>query len=88
MSDALILDLLREGFWIAAAMSAPLLAAALAIGLAVSIFQALTSVNEMTLTFVPKLIGIGAVLWATMDFTGRLIIALWTDTLIPLIAGG
>ena len=43
-------------------VSAPLLLAALAIGLVVSIFQAATQINEMTLSFIPKLVGIFAVL--------------------------
>ena len=43
-------------------VSAPLLLAALAIGLVVSIFQAATQINEMTLSFIPKLIGMFGVL--------------------------
>ena len=43
-------------------VSAPLLLAALAIGLVVSIFQAATQINEMTLSFIPKLVGVFAVL--------------------------
>lgn len=43
-------------------LSAPLLISALAIGLLVSIFQAATQINEMTLSFIPKLLGIFAVL--------------------------
>lgn len=88
MSDGLIVDLLRAGLWTATAMATPLLIAALTIGLVVSVLQALTQVNEMTLTFVPKLAAMGAVMWATMDFTGRMVISFYTDTLIPLIAGG
>ena len=41
-------------------VSAPLLLAALAIGLVVSVFQAMTQINEMTLSFIPKLVGIFA----------------------------
>lgn len=43
-------------------ISAPLLLAALLIGLVISVFQAATQINEMTLTFIPKLIGIFIVL--------------------------
>ena len=49
-------EFLRLAFWQILIISGPLLAVALAIGLAVGILQAATSIQEMTLTFVPKLI--------------------------------
>ena len=49
-------EFLRMAFWQILVISGPLLAVALAIGLAVGILQAATSIQEMTLTFVPKLI--------------------------------
>ena len=49
-------EFLRMAFWQILIISGPLLAVALAIGLAVGILQAATSIQEMTLTFVPKLI--------------------------------
>ena len=49
-------ECLRMAFWQILIISGPLLAVALAIGLAIGILQAATSIQEMTLTFVPKLI--------------------------------
>ena len=49
-------EFLRMAFWQILIVSGPLLAVALAIGLAIGILQAATSIQEMTLTFVPKLI--------------------------------
>ena len=49
-------EFLRTAFWQILIISGPLLAVALAIGLAIGILQAATSIQEMTLTFVPKLI--------------------------------
>ena len=49
-------EYLRMAFWQILIISGPLLAVALAIGLAIGILQAATSIQEMTLTFVPKLI--------------------------------
>ena len=49
-------EFLRMAFWQILVISGPLLAVALAIGLAIGILQAATSIQEMTLTFVPKLI--------------------------------
>ena len=49
-------EFLRMAFWQILIISGPLLAVALAIGLTIGILQAATSIQEMTLTFVPKLI--------------------------------
>ena len=56
-------------------ISAPLLLTALVIGLVVSIFQAATQINEMTLSFIPKLLGIFVVL----IFTGPWMISMMVD---------
>ena len=62
MDEAAVLDILRQGLWTALIVSTPILAVALVVGLAIGLVQALTSVQEMTLTFVPKLAGIAVVL--------------------------
>ena len=49
-------EFLRMAFWQILVISGPLLAVALAIGLTIGILQAATSIQEMTLTFVPKLV--------------------------------
>ena len=56
-------------------MSAPLLLAALIIGLLVSIFQAATQINEQTLSFIPKLLG----MMAALAFAGSWMISVFTD---------
>lgn len=55
MDAAQVIDLGRESLWIAVLVAAPLLGVALATGLIVGIFQAATSIQEMTLSFIPKL---------------------------------
>jgi flagellar biosynthesis protein FliQ len=50
------IELLRQAFWQILMAAGPILAVALVIGLAIGIFQAATSINEMTLSFVPKLV--------------------------------
>jgi flagellar biosynthetic protein FliQ len=52
----------QQALLVAVQLSAPILISALAIGLVIAVFQAATQINEMTLTFVPKLIVIGVVL--------------------------
>lgn len=62
MTEAMVFTLARDALMTAALLSLPLLAVSLVVGLVISIFQAVTQINEMTLTFVPKLLGLGAVL--------------------------
>ncbi|MCG9894323.1 MAG: flagellar biosynthesis protein FliQ [Fimbriimonadaceae bacterium] len=52
-----VLEVTRQGFTVALLITLPILAVALFVGLAVSVLQAMTQVQEMTLTYVPKMIG-------------------------------
>jgi flagellar biosynthesis protein FliQ len=88
MTEAMIYDLTRQGLWVSVIISAPLLTAALVVGVVIGLFQALTSVQEMTLTFVPKAGAMIAVFWLSMSFMTSTLVVFFTDTLIPLIAGG
>ena len=65
MDPAQVIDLGRESLWIAVLVAAPLLGVALIVGLAVGILQAATSIQEMTLSFIPKL---GAMILALVIF--------------------
>ena len=56
MDSAMVDELAREALWMTMLISAPLLAVGLAIGLLVGIFQAATSINEQTLSFIPKVV--------------------------------
>jgi flagellar biosynthesis protein FliQ len=61
MTEELILKLGQDAIRTTALISAPMLIAALVIGLIISVFQAVTQINEATLTFIPKMIVIFAV---------------------------
>jgi len=71
----------QQALLVATQLAAPILLSSLAIGLVIAVFQAATQINEMTLTFVPKLIIIGVVLvvagpWmlgVLVDYTRELI---------------
>ena len=56
--------------------------------MAVGLFQALTSVQEMTLTFVPKIAAIVVVFWMSMAFMSRMLVDFFADGIVPLVAGG
>ncbi|BCU08215.1 flagellar biosynthesis protein FliQ [Allochromatium tepidum] len=62
MTPEMVLDVGKEAGEVIILMSAPPLLAGLIIGLIISLFQAATQIQEMTLTFIPKLVGVGAAL--------------------------
>lgn len=62
MNEDIAMDLAQQGVMVALMVTMPILAVALFFGLAVSVFQAVTQVQELTLTFVPKIVGAGIVL--------------------------
>jgi flagellar biosynthetic protein FliQ len=59
METSAVVDLARQALWITLLISAPLLGVGLLVGLVVGIFQAATSINEQTLSFIPKLVCMG-----------------------------
>ena len=87
MPQGLFYDTMREGLWLSVAISTPILTAALVTGVAIGLFQALTSVQEMTLTFVPKLAVMVGVFWITMGFMTERLTDFFAVRLVPLIAG-
>ena len=80
MDTAMVVDLGRESLLVAVMIASPMLGIALAVGLLIGIVQAATSINEMTLSFIPKLAALVIILmilgsWqiaVLVDFTRRL----------------
>ena len=74
------LTITRDAMWLALQLAAPLLMTSLLVGVLVGLFQAATQINEMTLSFIPKLLAMAAVallagswmLQLLIDFTRRL----------------
>lgn len=62
MTDQSIIQLATQMMIVAAKLCAPILITALVVGFAISLLQALTSVQDMTLSFVPKIVGVGIAL--------------------------
>ena len=75
MTPGTIIDIGRQAVEVTLMMAAPLFLAALITGLLVSVFQAATQINEMTLSFVPKLLAI----FITLIIMGPWMITLITD---------
>jgi flagellar biosynthetic protein FliQ len=75
MTPETVMTIGQRALEMALMLAAPLLLAALVIGLLVSVFQAATQINEMTLSFIPKLLGIAAALviagpWMLKELVG------------------
>jgi flagellar biosynthetic protein FliQ len=87
MQEVIFFDTMRQGLWIAVMVAAPMLTVALVAGITIGLFQALTSVQEMTLTFVPKVGAMLIVFWVSMSFMSETLVDFFTTRIIPLIAG-
>nr|WP_321454785.1 flagellar biosynthesis protein FliQ [uncultured Cohaesibacter sp.] len=70
MNEVDALDLVREAFWTIIISASPAVGAAMVVGIAIALFQALTQVQEMTLTFIPKILVIFLMLIASGTFIG------------------
>ena len=62
MDDTLVLEIAMKAILICAKLAAPILVTTLAVGFAISLFQSVTQIQEVTLTFVPKLAAVAVVL--------------------------
>lgn len=69
-----VMTIARDMLWVTLQLGAPILVAVLVVGLVIAMFQAATQINEMTLTFVPKLIVVAVVLVVAGHWMLRLLI--------------
>lgn len=88
IDEVIFYDTLRQGLWISVLISIPILTAALVTGVSIGLVQALTSIQEMTLTFVPKLAAIVLVFWVSMGFMTNTLVSFFHERIVPLIIGG
>lgn len=68
MTPVEVIDIGRDALWTLIIVSAPVMLVALLVGLIIALFQALTQIQEMTLTFVPKILAIFVVLIVALPF--------------------
>lgn len=90
MDQGTVLEVSRQAVQVALMVSLPILAVSLFLGLMVSVFQAITQVQEMTLTFVPKLIGLAIVMALMGSWMLTTLVAFTTQCFhrISLVGGG
>jgi flagellar biosynthetic protein FliQ len=86
MGESEIFEVLRASLWAGVLMGMPILAVSLVLGFVIGLVQALTSVQEMTLTFVPKIVAVVAVFFLTVGYMTRVALDLFNNLIIPIIS--
>ena len=81
MTQTVVLELTQKGLWLLLQLAAPTLILSLVVGLAISVFQAVTQINEMTLTFIPKIVTV----FAALAFFGPWMLNITVDYMTQLL---
>ncbi|MCU0831065.1 MAG: flagellar biosynthetic protein FliQ [Rhizobiaceae bacterium] len=87
MNEVDAVELLRAALWATLTVAGPGVVAAMAVGIAIALVQALTQIQEMTLTFVPKIVAILLVTAFTAPFMGAELMALTTTAWMRIETG-
>ena len=88
MTGAETLDVARDAIWTIVVVSSPLMVVGLVVGVVVSLFQALTQIQEMTLVFVPKILAIFVTMLLALPFMGAILGGYMTKLADMIITGG
>ena len=84
MTDTDILHIALQTMIVSAKVAAPILVVTMVIGFAISLFQSLTQINEITLTFVPKLIGVGIALLVSGNWMLHTLVTFTTNMYLDI----
>ena len=89
METQVIVDIARDSIYTVLMVSAPMLALALVVGLAISILQAITQIQEMTLTFIPKIVAVAVALVIFLPWMITTIVSFASNLfqIIPTLGG-
>ena len=88
MTGAETLDVARDAIWTIVVVSSPLMLVGLVVGVVVSLFQALTQIQEQTLVFVPKIIAIFVTMLIMLPFMGATMSGYMTRLADLIVSGG
>ena len=88
MTTAEVIDIGRLSLWTTLKIGVPVMSVALAVGLVISLFQALTQIQEMTLTFVPKIIVIFVTLIVLLPYMTTTLLTFGTAMFDRIVAVG
>lgn len=84
MSEAEIFEVLRAHIWGAVLIALPILTVSLVVGFVIGLMQALTSIQEMTLTFIPKVAAVVSVFMLTIGYMTRVCLDLFENYVLPM----
>ena len=87
MTGADVLDVARDTIWTVLILAAPMMVVALVIGVAISLLQALTQIQEMTLAFIPKILAMFVTLLLALPFMGDVLQAHMTRLAARIMGG-
>ncbi|MBC8791547.1 MAG: flagellar biosynthetic protein FliQ [Tagaea sp. CACIAM 22H2] len=88
MNAADVLEISRDSIWVMLKIAAPLMLTALIVGFVISLFQALTQLQEQTLTFVPKILILLAVFVLTIPFMSNTLIEFTRELMAKAVGIG
>ncbi|MBL8697294.1 MAG: flagellar biosynthesis protein FliQ [Alphaproteobacteria bacterium] len=83
-----VLAVSRDAMWVTLKLSGPMMLVGLAVGLVVSLFQALTQIQEMTLAFVPKILAIFAIFLLMLPFMVSTMVGFTQELATRIVTGG
>jgi flagellar biosynthesis protein FliQ len=87
MTGAEVLDVARDGIFTLLIVSSPMLIVALVVGVAISLLQALTQIQEMTLSFVPKILAVFLSFLIALPFMGDVLAGYMTRIAERIVSG-
>lgn len=87
MDPAAVMELARAGLVLVLTLAGPMLLTSLIVGVAIGLFQALTQVQEQTLTFVPKLVAVGLVMLLSLPMIGHAMSVFMATIMDHVVAG-
>ena len=88
MSGADVIDIARDSIWTLVLVAAPAMLVGLIVGVTIGLLQALTSIQEATLVYVPKILAIFAVMLITFPFMGAQLSGYFERVMARIAAGG
>lgn len=85
MVESEVFEVLRGALWAAVLMGTPILGVTLVVGFGIGLIQALTSIQEMTLTFIPKIIAVVVVFFLALGYMTRICLDFFFNSVLPLV---
>ena len=86
MTEQMAVEICKDAVWTTLLVASPMLIAGLVVGIVISLFQSVTQIHEMTLTFIPKILAVVIVMILTLPWIIRVLLS-YTVELFSIISG-